>query len=242
MRRNRGAQRGPWESQPAISAQPRQGGAGQRPGQLRGRHFAAEPHRLPGPEIGEIDLAQLFGSRLQRSERGSGMRKCRGIRRNRADLAHHPVGDPARRTPGHDIGDDGGIVAGLRQRHARRRGHLGFRAAQIGGADLHARRPQRERRRDAAPVGDAAGRDHRHLHGIHHLRHQRKGAGLLGDIFGQEHAAMAAGFGALRDDDVGAVLLQPDRLPHDGRRRHHDAAGRLDALQQMRDPAGRNES
>ena len=28
---------------------------------------------------------------------------------------------------------------------------------------------------------------------------------------------MAAGFGALRDDDVGAVLLQPDRLLHDGR-------------------------
>ena len=27
---------------------------------------------------------------------------------------------------------------------------------------------------------------------------------------------MAAGFGALRDDDVGAVFLEPDRLLHDG--------------------------
>ena len=43
---------------------------------------------------------------------------------------------------------------------------------------------------------------------------------------------MAAGFRALRDDDVGAVLLEPDRFLHDGCRRHHDAAGRLDALEQ----------
>ena len=122
----------------------------------------------------------------------------------------------------------------LGQRGARRRDHLGFRAAQIGAADLHAGRAERKRRRDAAPVGDAAGRDHRHLHRIDHLRHQRKRAGLLGDIVGQEHAAMAAGLRALRDDDVGAVLLQPDRFLHDGRRRHHDGAGRLDALDQRR--------
>ncbi len=43
---------------------------------------------------------------------------------------------------------------------------------------------------------------------------------------------MAAGLGALRDDGIDAVLLEPDRLLHDGRRRDHDAAGRLDALEQ----------
>ena len=107
------------------------------------------------------------------------------------------------------------------KRRARRRGHLRFRTAQIGGADLHAGRPQREGRRDAPPVRDAARGDHGNLHRIHHLRHQREGAGLLRDIFGQEHAAMAAGFGALRDDRIGAVLLEPDRLLHDGRRDDH---------------------
>jgi hypothetical protein len=66
------------------------------------------------------------------------------------------------------------------------------------------------------PSGDTAGRDDRHPHRIDHLRHQRKRAGLLGDIVGQEHAAVAARLRALRDDDVGAVLLQPDRFLHDG--------------------------
>ena len=47
-------------------------------------------------------------------------------------------------------------------------------ATQIGAADLHAGGAERERRRDAAPVRDTAGRDDRHLHRIHHLRHQRK--------------------------------------------------------------------
>jgi hypothetical protein len=111
----------------------------------------------------------------------------------------------------------------------RHRAHLRFGAAQVRGADLHASRAQRERRCNPAPVGNAAGRDHRHLHRIHHLRHQRKGAGLLGDFVGQEHAAVATGFGALRDDNVGSVLVQPDRLPHRGRRRHHEAPGGLDA-------------
>ena len=81
-----------------------------------------------------------------------------------------------------------------------------------GAADLHAGCPQREVGSDTAPVGDAAGCDDRHLHRIDHLWHQRKGTGLLGDIVGQEHAAMAASLRALRDDDVGTVLLQPDRF------------------------------
>ena len=119
----------------------------------------------------------------------------------------------------------------LGQRHARRRDHFRLRAAQVGGADLHARRAQREGRRNAASIGNAAGRNHRHLHRIDHLRHQRKGAGLFGDVFGQEHAAMTARLGTLRNNDVGAVLFQPDRLFHDGCRGHHDAAGRLDALE-----------
>ena len=48
----------------------------------------------------------------------------------------------------------------------------------------------------------------------------------------QEHAPMPAGFGALRDDDIGAVLLQPDRLLHNGGAATSPGARRLDALQQ----------
>ncbi len=145
------------------------------------------------------------------------MGKRRRISRNRADLAHHAVGDPACRAPGHDVGDDSGIIPRLGERRPRRYNHPGFRTTQIGGTDLHAGRAQRERRRDAPPVGDAARRDHGDFHRIDHLRHQREGAGLLGDVFRQEHAAMAAGFGSLRDDGVGAVFFKPDRLLHDGR-------------------------
>src|SRR6202011_3579959 len=50
----------------------------------------------------------------------------------------------------------------------------------------------------------------------------------------KKHAAVAAGFGALGDDDVGAVFLEPDRLANDGRGRHHNATGRLDARQKRR--------
>ena len=162
------------------------------------------------------------------------MRERRRVRRDRADLAHDAVGDAACGPAGHDIGNDGGIIVGLGQRRARRCNYLRFRATQIGTADLHAGGAERKRRRDAAPVGDSAGGDYRHPHRVNHLRHQRKRAGLLGDIVGQEHAAVAARLRALRDDDVGAILLQPDRFLHDGRRRHHDAAGRLDPLDQRR--------
>src|SRR5579871_3644174 len=40
----------------------------QRPRQLGRRHVPAQPKRLPRPEIGEVDLAGFFGSRLQRSK------------------------------------------------------------------------------------------------------------------------------------------------------------------------------
>ena len=93
------------------------------------------------------------------------------------------------------------------------RADLEFRAAQIGTADLHAGGAQRKCGRNPSPVGDAAGRNHRHLHRVDDLRHQRERAGLFGDAVGQEHAAMAASFGALRDDDVGALPLEPERFP-----------------------------
>ena len=98
-----------------------------------------------------------------------------------------------------------------------------------GGADLHAGRAQRQRRHDAAPVADAAGGDHRHLHRIDDLRHQRHRAGLPRDVVVQEHAAMAAGLVALGDHDVAAVPLQPARLLRRGGGADHQHAGILHA-------------
>ena len=52
------------------------------------------------------------------------------------------------------------------QRGAVHRAGRGLGAEQVGGADLHAGRAERHRRRDAARVGDAARGDHRHLHRV----------------------------------------------------------------------------
>ena len=55
---------------------------------------------------------------------------------------------------------------------------------------------QRERGRETAAIGDATGGDHRHRRDrIDHLRDERDR---------RDPARVAAGFGALRDDDVGA--------------------------------------
>ena len=137
----------------------------------------------PAQRLVKSTLPSFSAAAFRGAKRGRGMGKSRRIGRNRADLAHHAVGDPARRSAGHDVGDDGGIVPRLRQRRASRRTHPGFRTAQIGGADLHAGRTQRECRRDAPPVRDAARCDHGDLHRIDHLRHQREGAGLLRRYF-----------------------------------------------------------
>ena len=69
-----------------------------------------------------------------------------------------------------------------------------------------------------APVGDAAGGDHRHGDGVDDLRHERERADLRLDAVGEEHAAVAAGLEALGDDRVAAALLEPDRLVDGGRR------------------------
>ena len=113
-------------------------------------------------------------------------------------------------------------------------------APQIGRADLHAGRAQRQGGGDAARVADAAGGDHRHPHRVDDLRDQREGADLRRDVVGQEHAAMPAGLGALRDDRVGAVRFEPARLRH---RRGRAETSQPAALRRAsRRRAGRNGS
>ena len=121
-------------------------------------------------------------------------------------------------------------------------GDMRLGAAEIGGADLHARSAEREGCGDTAGIGNAAGGDHRNLHRVGDLRHEREGADLRGDIGLEEHAAMASGFGALGDDCVDAALGEPDRFL-DARGGAQDfATGGFDAWQGVLAPAGRNES
>ena len=156
--------------------------------------------------------------RAQRRQRRGGQRKGGQRVAHRAQLAHQPVDDAARRPAGEQVGQRGVARALALQRGAVQGARGRFRAQQVGRADLHAGRAQRQRRGHAARVGDAAGRDHRHPHRAHHLRQQRKRALLQAQIGRQEQAAVAAGFQALRDDRVDAVRFEPERLVDGGGR------------------------
>ena len=90
-------------------------------------------------------------------------------------------------------------------------------AGQERGPDLHAVRAERERGRDAPPVGDAArGYDGDGTYRVDDLRYQAHGA---------HHASVPAGFTTLGDDDVGAVLGCELRLLHRRDLLHDEAAG-----------------
>ena len=45
---------------------------------------------------------------------------------------------------------------------------------------------------------------------------------------------MASCLGSLGDDNIATVALEPDRLGHDRRRRHHDRTGSADSIDQFR--------
>ena len=111
------------------------------------------------------------------------------------------------------------------QRVAVERVDRRLRAAQEGGADLHAPGAETERRGQAAAVADAPGRDHRNADRVHHLRHQRERAD--GPVVAAEKkaAAVAAGLGALGDHRVGPALGEMLGLG-DRRRTRQDAAAR----------------
>src|SRR5208283_2314712 len=62
---------------------------------------------------------------------------------------------------------------------------------------------ERYRGDQAAPIGDTAGREHRHTDRIDHLGYQRHGA---------DAAGMPSGLVPLRDDDIDARGFEPARL------------------------------
>ena len=95
---------------------------------------------------------------------------------------------------------------------ARRR----FGTRQVGSTHLHARGAERQSRGDTFRVGDAAGRNHRHTHRLHHLPDQCHGAELRQQVVGQKHAPMPARLEPLRNHRIGAVRLEVSRF-FDGR-------------------------
>ena len=94
----------------------------------------------------------------------------------RLDRAHGTVRDAAGQSPAHRPCQHGAGVDRRRDRLPVRVRHDRLTGAKERRAHLDPRRPQRERRRDPAPVCDPARGDHRCINGIHHLRHQRERA------------------------------------------------------------------
>src|SRR4029078_9382430 len=69
----------------------------------RGRYLAASGRVLSAPELGEVGDAACHGLVAKRHERGTGEGKLGRRRVHRAQLAHEPVHDAARRAPGEEV-------------------------------------------------------------------------------------------------------------------------------------------
>ena len=98
----------------------------------------------------------------------------------RPELAHDAVDDAARGPAGEEVGQRGVARARAACSAARCSGAGGgLGAQQVGGADLHAAAPSAIAAATPRRIGDAAGRDHRHLDSRgHDLRQQRERADL----------------------------------------------------------------
>jgi len=86
--------------------------------------FRAHPHRLPGPEIGEIDLSR-FSRRLKKAKRRAECGKAGAS--SEIGPTSRSRGWPPTRRRRHDIGVTVESIARLGKCHARRCDHLGFR-------------------------------------------------------------------------------------------------------------------
>ena len=184
------AQRKDYSWRPADSrrrpAEHGEGLGGEQPRQLGGRQRAAERRGLAGPERHEVVGAGRLGGRPQRRQRAAGEREGRRERRDRPDLAHHPVDDAAGRAAGEDVGQRRLAPGGVVQRLAVQAGDGRLGAEEVGGADLRPRRPRARRRRrcprpSAMPPAAITGTRDR----VDDLRHQREGADLRLDAVGR---------------------------------------------------------
>ena len=125
----------------------------------------------------------------------------------------HAARQPARIGPG----ERGAFAALPAQDGAMGIGRPGFRAGEERRAELRRLRAERQRGPDAAPVDDAAGRDHRCLHPIGDHGRQSEGAHERFLRPGEEGGAVAAGLEPGREDQVDAGLVDGARLGQRGR-------------------------
>ena len=131
--------------------------------------WLGEGGSLAGPHDHEIGGILLAGGGTQ----GAGEALLQGVGQGLGavlvELGDLAVDDRPRRAAGDGAGN-AGLLARRSQEHLAVHGvHVGFRASEEGGADLRARRAERKRCGDAAPVGDAGDGDYRHIHRINHL-------------------------------------------------------------------------
>src|SRR5262249_9223102 len=105
-----------------------------------------------------------------------------------------------------------------------------FGAGNEGGAELGGLRAERERGGDAGAVHDAARRDDRQAYAAHEQAHEGEGAGHGFVRIAQESAAMAAGFGAVRHEEVDTERREPLRF-------RETSSGASDARAESLEPA-----
>src|SRR5215510_1890297 len=113
------------------------------------------------------------------------------------------------------------------------RANGGFGTEQICRPDLNAGCAQRQSRRNAPCIRDAAGGDDRELHFPHNLRHKGECANLSSKIFRYETATMSARLETLCDDGIDAMRLEPSRLFNSRCRREYLGSHGFHARQQF---------
>ena len=109
--------------------------------------------------------------------------------------------------------EGGGLRLEVREGAGPGRVGLGFRTAQKAGSNLYRARAEKQRRGDAATVGNPSGGDDRNLHVVSESRQQREQADRPPlRLRGIETAAVATCLEALRDDRIRTGCLRRQRL------------------------------
>src|SRR5215472_2432371 len=185
-------------------------------GQRLGRHFFTQRCRLTRPVWRELTAALLLRLSPQRRQGQHPRREVWRHLMKLAELPGQPIRESACRASGKDVCQYRRVRTRLSQRVTIKRRDRSLRTEEVSGPDLDPRGAERKGSRDPTSVSDPARGDNRHADGIDDLWHQRQRArlrrSLLLQVCCEEHAAVAAGFAALGNNDIGATRLQPTRL------------------------------
>ena len=111
---------------------------------------------------------------------------------------------------------------------------VSFLTSQECGPHLHAARSEHEGRRHLAAVGNATGRNDRHLHRVDDLRQESEEARLHAHVNAGKGSAVPAGLGSLSNDRVHPALLQDARFGDGGCTTDDEDASALDGFHHLR--------